>query len=403
MSPDVPTPRRRVLFIEQEIPHYRAGVLDAIARGIDADFEFFSGIPPQRQAFLEKGEADLSYPVTPLRLHWFLRERLVFQNYWPALRRQRSAGPCAVILRHNPRSLLLLPFMRRCHRLGLPVLIWGQGFSRKRPFRPHRHPLDRLNLAIVRAARAYVAYSDEIRDQLSRHVNPAEIFTASNTLNLTHLVPVRQRLENEGKTRIRERLGLPARHYLLFIGRLQARKRVDLFISALARLQKQHGVDVGGIIIGQGPEEPQLRAQGVAEGVRHLHFAGAPNFVHAADWMMASDLLVIPGWLGLAVNHAFFFGLPVIGQRWDESLRQHGPEAAYIRHGENGLLAEAHQPESLVESVKAALQQHPALSRSAREYFDTHLDINRMVAGFRAAIDFALPPPITADAPVGTR
>ena len=153
--------RRQILFIEQEIPHYRAPVLTAIASAIDADFRFFHGATTASQAFQEASAGDLPPSTTHIFVRWCLHDRIVLHNYWSALR-NKTRGRDLVIVRHNPRSLFLLPFMLWCRLLRIPVVVWGQGYSRNRPFRPYAHPLDMLNLAIVRSARAYVAYTDEI-------------------------------------------------------------------------------------------------------------------------------------------------------------------------------------------------------------------------------------------------
>jgi glycosyltransferase involved in cell wall biosynthesis len=387
------SPRRHILFIEQEIPHYRARVLTTIASAIDADFRFFHGTTTASQAFKEASAGDLPPNTNRIFVRWCLRDRIVLHNYWSALR-QRKRGRNLAIVRHNPRSLFLLPFMLWCRLLRIPVVVWGQGYSRNRPFRPYTHPLDMLNLAICRLARAYVAYTDEIREQLSRYVDPRSIFTACNTLSLSHLVDIRTSLESESKTQVRARLGLHSGNYLVFIGRLQPRKRADLFIEALAKLQQADGLDIGGIIIGHGPEEGALRQLAMTRSVRDLHFTGALSDEEAANYLFAADVLVIPGWLGLAVNHAFFFGLPVVGQKFNGSLLHHGPEVAYIREGETGFLADAHTPNALVFSIRRAIENKQTMGRTARQYFDSHLDINRMADGFRRAIDLALPPEV---------
>ena len=48
----------------------------------------------------------------------------------------------------------------------------------------------------------------------------------------------------------------------------------------------------------------------------------------------ASDAVVIPGYVGLAVNHAFAHGLPVITCQSEI----HSPEIEYIENDVNGLI-----------------------------------------------------------------
>ncbi len=383
--------KRNILFIEQEIPHYRAGVLKAISDEIDAEFQFFHGKTSNSQAFIEPSEFDLPKNTSFVFVRWVLGERLVLHNYWAALRKVRNMQSVLVVVRHNPRSIFLLPFMLWCRLTGRKVVVWGQGFSRKRDFRPKSHPLDMLNLAIAKLANAYVAYSAEIKDRLSNYVDNGKLFVGFNTLNLSGLNETRKRLVSESKIEVRNRLGLKSKYYIVFIGRLQKRKKIDLFIETLVQLQQKHKMDIGGIIIGHGPEECSLRKLADETSVRDLHFTGGLNLEESSEFLFASDVLFMPGWLGLAVNHAFFFGLPIVGRKWDDKLSNHGPEAAYIVEGENGILVDARYPGELISAIQFVVDRKDEMGMKARSYFERYLDISRMVEGFREAFNYVMP------------
>ena len=74
-----------------------------------------------------------------------------------------------------------------------------------------------------------------------------------------------------------------------------------------------------------------------ASGVPGVHMTGE-SYDHEmiAAYMKLASALVIPGFVGLAVNHAFAHGLPVITR----TNELHSPEIEYLVPGENGLIVD---------------------------------------------------------------
>src|SRR5207244_4905123 len=89
------------------------------------------------------------------------------------------------------------------------------------------------------------------------------------------------------------------------------------------------------VVIGQGPELVDIRAQ--AERIPGVHLRGRiSDQVEVARLMRVAAAVVIPGAVGLAANHAFAQGLPLITMKG----RFHGPELEYLEHGRNGLVVD---------------------------------------------------------------
>ena len=110
--------------------------------------------------------------------------------------------------------------------------------------------------------------------------------------------------------------------------------------------------------------------------------------------LLATSLLgLMPGYLGLAVNHAFAFGVPVVSQASpDPAIRFHSPEAAYVQPGENGLLARPNDAAAMLEAVERVLADRPRFSQNAYAYARTYLTLDQMVNGLEAAIRFVETP-----------
>jgi glycosyltransferase involved in cell wall biosynthesis len=134
---------------------------------------------------------------------------------------------------------------------------------------------------------------------------------------------------------------------VLFVGRLQARKRVDNLLRACSDLPGSLQPDLW--IIGEGPAAADLRqlAQQVYPAAR---FPGAVHGKELEAYFLKADLFVLPGTGGLAVQQAMAFGLPVIVAEGD------GTQSDLVSP-DNGWLI----PNADVYALRTALEQ--ALSR----------------------------------------
>jgi glycosyltransferase involved in cell wall biosynthesis len=126
---------------------------------------------------------------------------------------------------------------------------------------------------------------------------------------------------------------------LLWVGQLIARKRIDVALAALGRLQK-HAWEFD--VVGDGTSRPLLEAQaralGLAGRVRFHGFQQDP-----AAWYRAADLLLFPSWLEnmpVTMLEAMSHGVPCLAMRGD-GVRYHNANAEVVRHGVDGFLADS--------------------------------------------------------------
>jgi glycosyltransferase involved in cell wall biosynthesis len=377
---------------EQELTHYRVPVFARLQDALGDPVRVYHGAPPPG-AHLKTVDAGARLPFAHRRLPtaWLGGDRLFVQQALPALAAAWRRPPRAVLLRHSVRNLALLPLVLAFRAQGVPVVLWGQGYSRTRAFDPGRHVADKLHLLLVQLADAYVGYTDAVRDTLARYVPPAKLFVANNTVDTTRTEASRRRLEAEGQAAVRARLGLARGAYLSFIGRLQRRKRLDLLVDAFARLRAD-GLDAGLLVIGDGPEREAVARRAADAGLAadagvaaDVHLLGARYGAEADAYLFASDAMVMPGALGLAVNHALLLGRPVVSAPTDDD----GFEAVHLRDGATGRWAAAATPPALAAAVRDVLADGDAYAARARAYAAAHLGLDRMIDGFRAAFAYA--------------
>jgi glycosyltransferase involved in cell wall biosynthesis len=164
---------------------------------------------------------------------------------------------------------------------------------------------------------------------------------------------------------------------VLFVGRLQERKRVDALLRACAVQEENNQPRL--VIVGDGPEMDALKRM-AAEVYPGAVFTGAKKTAELADYFLAADLFVLPGTGGLAVQEAMSHGLPVIMGRGD------GTNDDLVRPG-NGW--KCPNPENLGSVLKEALADLPRLRAMGAESYRIvreEINLEKMVAVFIHAL-----------------
>jgi glycosyltransferase involved in cell wall biosynthesis len=177
----------------------------------------------------------------------------------------------------------------------------------------------------------------------------------------------------------RAAFGLDADLLAITVNHLHPRKRIDLFLRALAAA-RQAGHDVAGVVVGDGPERDALEALAAELKLTgHVHFAG---FVPDGDLpahYAAADVYVHTGLqesFGLSVIEASALGLPVI------AVAEGGPTST-VRDGITGLLVPA-DPAALATAL-GRLAADPPTRRRMGEAAAAHIAANyRWSDGARA-------------------
>ena len=104
---------------------------------------------------------------------------------------------------------------------------------------------------------------------------------------------------------------------ILFLGRIHAKKRLDLLLQAFQRTRAQaQGWSLS--IAGDGPRDEVEKARALAEGVRNVRFLGWLDFDRKAAILSASSIFVLPSAdenFAVAAAEAMAAGVPVIATK----------------------------------------------------------------------------------------
>lgn len=324
--------------------------------------ETLEGVPVRRFRYLWPERLQrVSYDsgtMANLRRSWSARLGLPFLlgAFWT--RAGALARRSDVVHAHwIPAGLIALTSWSR--RAPVVVTVWGSDLALLR-LRGLGPPVRRA----LRGAARVIAVSEAMARDLVALGIPREKVTVVLTAIDPLPPPALPRAE------LRARLGLPAdRPLALFLGRLSPVKGPDVLIDAV-RLLRDRQPEACFVLAGDGqlraPLEEAVQAQGLQGQVMFAGFVAREN---VADYLAASDLLVLPSrseGLPHAVLEAMAFSLPVVA-----SAVGGVPEA--VSDGVTGALVPPEDPRALadaLESLLADAERRAAMGAAGRQAFD---------------------------------
>jgi glycosyltransferase involved in cell wall biosynthesis len=356
----------RLALQQRVLPSYRIPFFDSLARACEGGLYVLAGRPLPYEA-ITPGSEFAQAEFVPARNVHILRGEL-YLCYQRGLKEWlERIDPAALILEANPRLLsnqLAIAWMKE---RGRPLLAWGLGVSTTDDLIADLRA--NLRRRFLSAFDAVIAYSSKGAQQY-RQAGVAEdrVFVAHNAVSPPPSGPLKQ-------TQVK---GRGAR--LLFVGRLQARKRVDALLRACAQLQRPPEL----WIVGDGPERETL------EQLANLVYPQARFF--GARWgeeleriYAEADLFVLPGTGGLAVQQAMARGLPAIVAEGD------GTQEDLVAEG-NGWLIPPDDTDALYRTLREALSDLDRLRsmgqrsyRLVKEKFNTDAMVRSFLTALRRA------------------
>jgi glycosyltransferase involved in cell wall biosynthesis len=378
--------KKVAIFHQGFVPSYRKTFFERLELKRPGRYVVFHGEPGPDEG-IPKAAGPYHFSNEEIKNH-----RRFGVIYQAALSRFLRADFAGVVLGHEVKYLSNWLLFAACRLTGRRVLFWGFGDHRLRTppatsaGRASFRTIAWLKGILARQANGYLAYSKSGAEFLSTNgVAPERVFVLQNTIDMATQDELRQRIERRPRDDYRKELGLrPRSAVLLYVGRLVEGKKLDSLLAAAQRL-KEDGLDVELVVVGDGP----LRQTLAMQAERLDATVGFTGFLDANDEKLASlfyvaSALVIPGYVGLAVNHAFAHGVPVVTRRH----AQHSPEFDYIEDGINGLVT-PDDDEAFVAAL-ARLAGSPTLRATLAEgarRTAAELSLERMVDKFDAAVE----------------
>jgi glycosyltransferase involved in cell wall biosynthesis len=353
---------KTILLISNKVPHYRVSVYNYLNRRFrEHGWEF-------------KVASDGMQPQSKLEVKFDFREiEFKFSKYRQLI---REIKPAIVMFHLHLKDPIFWQLIHWLKLKRVPMISWTKGANLDRADSKLRYHLFNHFHSL---SDALILYSN---NQLG-HIKPGnrhKVFAANNTVNFEDYPEVR-----ETRGQIRAEFKIPFTKMVLFAGTMGVegeRKKVDHLIQVFRELDRS---DIGLVLVGGGMS-PERQAKLNPKNTLYLGQVHDPQNLQISKLFKAADVCVIPGHVGLGLNQAFYWGVPVVTEAGD-----HPPEIQYLKPGRNGFMVRENDLTELKEKMLYLLDNEETrneFSRHAREDILREASIEGMFQSFHRAVEF---------------
>jgi len=346
MADAVPT----ALIQYNSLPHYREALFNLLSAERSVQFTVAADIRSEtpHMRVIERPGEKFRFVRARLKTLSFSKElRLFWQP--DALRYAARTRPDVIIALSNPYSLTAWCLLLYGVVSRTPILLWGHGLLGE-----ERGPKWWLRKAFYRLAAGHLLYGEHARSLLAaRGFEPSRLFVVYNSLDFRAQSAAARAVTAEDVAAFRAGLGIRAdAPVVIFTGRLQAAKRLDLLIEAIATLAREDLI-VHAIVIGDGDESQALRALVGERGIAaQIHWLGEIyDERRLAVGFKSACACVIPSGAGLTIMHSLAYGTPVI---LHDRVAEHFPEWEAVQEGTTGWFYRFGDVNDLAAAIESA-------------------------------------------------
>lgn len=347
---------KKVLLISNHVMHYRVSV-----------YNYF------HKRFAQEGyqlivRADTLQEQNPFPVQFDFKEvPFKFRLYRDEIQALRPDVVILFVHLRDPISFPLLYWLKWRH---IPVLLWTKGANLD-------NPSSKLSSLLYRHAHnlsdGIILYSRH-EMPLIKSRNRTKVTVANNTINHLDFPPIRAT-----KDELKRELGIPFKKIALFAGRMEirgGRKKVDHAIQLFNEIDHP---DYGLVLVGSGLSET-MRMKLNPKNTVYLGEVYDPDNLRISKIFKMADVFLMPGHIGLGINQAFFWSLPVITEEG-----AHPPEIHYLVNGRNGFMVKENDLGALREKVLYLLgddAERLRLGENAYHDITESASIDQMFQGF---------------------
>lgn len=353
----------RLAIQQRVIPAYRAPFLELLAKQPEIELGVIAGAPqPGEMITIVDQLKGVDYQFTK-NIHC-LQGKFYFclQPQFPEW--VKNWQPDVLIVEANPRYRSTISAQRWMKSQKKPVIGWGLGVPQSSG--PVSFIRNYTRTQFLKSFNSMIAYSKRgAQGYIQAGFDPKKVYVAMNATAASPTNPPPNRLIwNEDYIPI-----------LLYVGRLQPRKRLDALIKVCSQLPEKIQPNLW--IVGDGAIRSELEDLAAKTYPKTKFWGGI--FGEELDLIFnQADLFVLPGTGGLAVQQAMAHALPVIVAEGD------GTQSDLVID-ETGWNISPNDPQALLDAISSALSSPVILRQkglAAYQTVKTSVNIDHMVSVF---------------------
>lgn len=214
------------------------------------------------------------------------------------------------------------------------------------------------------------------------------MFVINNSLNVDGQVAAIDGIKPEELEELRRNLCTKSERLLVFVGRLEPQKRLDLLFQSVAILARR-GIKLKVLLIGDGSSRKELEKLSNVLGIsdRVIFHGECYKEEVVLPLLAVSDVCVSPGEVGLTAMHSLVCGTPVVTH---DDMANQMPEVEAIKPGRSGAFFERDNVDDLADAIYKCLSEVASGQmnrRSCREIIEKYYTPEYQCSVFYRAIN----------------
>jgi glycosyltransferase involved in cell wall biosynthesis len=378
---------KKVLIAHQcTIPHYRVPFYEAVERLRPRWWEFcvvYDVEKARDRSFLKIEDGSLGFPTKDCYAYTLKLggKQICFQSFL------FNGAAYDFLVMGGELNNISYPLCYLWRYRGKRVAYWGHGRDVSVVNAQGIKALaEQTKIWLTRRADCFFAYTNGVRDYMVRKgVDQNKIFVLHNTIDIMKQRNIFETLIPERKN-LRSQLGLSGKKVLLFVGRLNRQKQLDVLLDSFCCLRARDN-SYHLVIIGAGDGSMFSKLKDTC-GEGSFRYLGVVPDDDIGRFYVASDLYVFPGAVGLGPLQALCFDLTsaVINSP------VHSPEYEYLNHDNALILPEGSTAERYASAIITLLEDRDRWAELRAHAWPSirHLTIDHMAQNFISGVNSIL-------------
>lgn len=342
---------KKICCIFNLAPRYNAPIFNLMDQEIGCDFYFGDKLP---LPILRMNYDELDGFKKTLRNIFFLGN-----FYWQKGALKLIFKPYnSYILTGEPYNITTWLIMILAKIMKKETILWSHGYYGDETFLKRKVKKIFFNLST-----SVLLYGNRAKNiMISEGIRENKLFVIYNSLDYEKQLKVRAKLKPSNIFKNHFLNDFPT---IIYVGRIQKNKKVELLINAADNLI-QNGESCNLVIIGDEVESLNLYDKIEKKGLIKNIWLFGPCYdeISLGELIYNSNICVVPGDVGLSIMHSFVYGIPVITHN---NFPSHGPEFEAIDPGVTGDFFVENSIEDLCNKISDWISITPQKKNQTKE------------------------------------
>ena len=342
---------KKLLLISNKVFHYRVSIYNYFAR----NFREHGWAFIVRSNELQKD--------SPYHIQFDFKE--IPFNFFIYKKEIEDINPDVVIIFLHLKDIIMWSLIHWLKIKKIPIVYWNHGINLLDPQNKLKYFLFNY---LHTLSNAIILYSENEMKYIKKK-NRHKVSIANNTINFEDIPEIK-----ESKEQIKKELDIQFEKVVLFVGRIQEYKKLHHLIEIF---NEKNTKGIGLVIVGK------CLYKGILEKMNKdntMYLGEIYDPVKINKIYKMADVFSMPGVIGLSLNHAFYWGLPVVTEN-----TQHSPEICHLKNGYNGFIVQNNDVIELKNKISLLLENDAKrleFSNNARKEIFSNGSIINMFNGF---------------------